>query len=65
MLQTELIFLYVFGWNFTPVTIDVASKKIPRLLTSFFKRGQRTGGGNNMTKCEERFHALTDAKCFS
>jgi hypothetical protein len=36
----------------------MASKKIPRLLARFLKRSQRTGGGNNMTKCEERLHAL-------
>jgi hypothetical protein len=36
----------------------MASKKIPRLLARFFSRGQRTGVGNNMTKREERLHAL-------
>jgi len=36
----------------------MAGKEIPRLLARFFNRGQRTRGGNNMTKCEERLHAL-------
>jgi hypothetical protein len=44
VLQTELVFLYVFGRNFSPITTDVAGKKIPRLLARFFNRSQRAGG---------------------
>jgi len=36
----------------------MTSKKFPQLLAGFFNRGQRTRGGNNMPKCEERLHAL-------
>jgi hypothetical protein len=48
----------VFGRDISPAAADMAGKKIPRLLTGFFNRSQRTGGGNNMTKREERLHAL-------
>ena len=65
MLQTELIFLYVFGRNFSPITTDMTSKKNPRLLARLFKRSQRTGGSDHLTECEERFHAVTGARCFS
>jgi hypothetical protein len=69
VLQTELVFLYVFGGNFSPITTDMTSKKIPRLLACSFERRQRTGGGDHLTECEERLHALfsdlTDAKCAS
>ena len=58
MLQTELVFLDIFGGNFSPITIDMASKKFPRLLAGFFNRSQRTGGGNHMTECEEGLHTL-------
>jgi hypothetical protein len=36
----------------------MASKKIPRLLAGFFNRSQRTGRRDQLTKCEERLHAL-------
>ena len=36
----------------------MASKKFPRLLAGFFNRSQRAGGGNHITKGEERLHAL-------
>jgi hypothetical protein len=28
------------------------------LLARFFERSQRTGGGDHLTECEERLHAL-------
>ena len=65
MTKRKLVFLDVLGRNFSPITTDMTGKKIPRLLTSFFKHGQRAGGGNNLTQCEQRLHAVTDAKCFS
>ncbi len=65
MLQTELVFLDVFGRYVSPITTDMSSKKIPRLLACFFKRSQRAGGGNNLTECEERLHAVTDARWVS
>jgi hypothetical protein len=42
--KRKLVFLPVFRGNFSPVTTDMASKKISRLLTCLSKRGQRTGG---------------------
>jgi len=67
MLQTGFVFLDVFRGNFSPITTDMTSKKIPRLLARFSNRSQRAGGGDQMTECEERLHALdsTDAICFS
>ena len=65
MLQTELVFLDVFGRDFSRVTTDMTGKKIPRLLARFFKRSQRAGGCDHLTEREERLHAVTDAKCFS
>jgi hypothetical protein len=67
MTKRKLVFLDVFGRNFSPITTDVASKKSPRLLARLFKRSQRTGGRDHLTECEERLHASdsTDAKCFS
>lgn len=40
---------------------------LPRLLARLFKRGQRTGGGDHLTECEERVHVLdsTEAICLS
>ena len=58
VLQTELVFLDIFRRNFSPVAADMSSKKFPRLLARFFNRGQRTGGSNHLTECEERLHAL-------
>ena len=46
-LQTELVFLDVFRGNFSPISADVTSKKIPRLLARLFKRGQRVGGSRD------------------
>ena len=43
VLKLKLVFLDVFGRNFSPVTTDMTSKKIPRLLAGFFNRSQRTG----------------------
>jgi hypothetical protein len=48
----------------------MTSKKFPRPLARFFKRSQRTGGGNNMPKQEERLQALLFSaraawKCFA
>ena len=40
----ESFSLDVFGRNVSPITTDVTSKKCPRLLARFFKRGQCTGG---------------------
>ena len=51
VLQTEIVFLDVLGWNFSPVAADMASKEVPRLLAGFFNRSQRTGGDNYKTKC--------------
>ena len=65
VLQTELVFLDVFGRNFSPITTDMTTNKFPLLLARLFKCGQRAGGGNEMPECEERLHAVTDAKCFS
>ena len=65
VMKRKLVFLDVFGWDFSSVTADMASKKIPRQLAGFRKRGQRAGGGDHLTECEERLHAVTDAKCFS
>jgi len=60
----------VFWRDVSPVTVDMASKKIPRLLARFFNRSQRAGGSNQLTECEERLHALVfsasaDWKCFA
>ena len=65
VLKRQLVFLCVFGRNFSPITTGMTGKKIPRLLACLFKRGQRTGGSNNTTECEERLHAVTEARCFS
>jgi hypothetical protein len=51
VLQTEIVFLDVLGWNFSPVAADMASKEVPRLLAGFFNRSKRTGGDNYKTKC--------------
>ena len=58
VLQAEIVFLDVFGRDFSPITTDMAIKKLPRQLAGFFNRSQRTGGCNNTTKREERLHAL-------
>ena len=58
MLQTELVFLDVFRGDFSPFAANMTSKKFVRLLARFFKRSQRTGGGSNMPKREERLHPL-------
>lgn len=65
MTKRELVFLDVFGRSFSPIAAGMTGKKIPRLLARFFKRDQRAGGSNNLTQCEERLHAVTDARCFS
>ena len=65
MTKRKFVFLDVFRGNFSPVAPDMTSKKIPRLLARFFKRSQRAGGSDHLPECEERFHAVTDAKCFS
>jgi hypothetical protein len=43
----------------------VREPKIPRPLACLFNCGQRAGGSDQMTKREERFHSVPDAKCFS
>jgi hypothetical protein len=46
MLQTGFVFLDVFRGNFSPITTDMTSKKIPRLLARFSNRSQRAGRGD-------------------
>jgi hypothetical protein len=48
----------VFGRDFSPIATDMTGKKIPRLLTSFFKHSQRAGGSDDLTEREARLHAL-------
>src|SRR5450759_1620800 len=60
VLQTELVFLDIFGGNFSPITIDMASKKFPRLLAGFFNRSQRTGVATTLPSVKRGF-----TPCFS
>src|SRR5579864_2571145 len=53
------------GGNLSPIATGMTGKKIPRLLACLFNRSQRTGGSDHLPECEERLHAVTDAKCFS
>ena len=57
-MERKLVLRDVYGRDVSPITIDMTSKKFPRLLARFFKRGQRTGASDYMTECEERLHAL-------
>src|ERR1700692_2198406 len=59
MLQAEIVFLDVFGRNFSPVADYIAGKKISRLPTGCFNRGQGTGRREHTTKGEEWPHAVS------
>ena len=54
-LQAELVFLPVFFGDFAPITRDMARQEIHRVLSGFFKGGQRARCGDELTEVKQRF----------
>jgi hypothetical protein len=61
VLQTEIVFLDVFGQNFSPVAANMASKEFLRLLAGFFNRSQCVETQATARKPHETAMPVTDS----